>query len=105
MLAKCTNLYALLRSGIVAKGHLFRLETGEADGSSKVKVTEYFWLCERCSVSMTLHLAYDGRVMPTELQGRVRHGQPQLALVMLNHENQRSLRGVRFFRKSHPRGT
>jgi hypothetical protein len=74
MLAKCTNPLCSASFRHVAEGQLFRLETGQPAGSSKAKVTEYFWLCERCSARMTLHLAHDGRVMPTGLREPIRDG-------------------------------
>lgn len=62
MLAKCANgsCFALFRH--LAEGRLFRLESGSPPGSSTFNRVEHFWLCPRCSATMTLHLKEDGSI-------------------------------------------
>ena len=74
MLSKCANPSCSTSFSHLANGRLFRLETGQTVGSPNAEATEYFWLCEPCSAAMTLHLAQDGRVMPTGLSDALRIG-------------------------------
>ena len=104
MLAKCTNSSCSASFRRLAEGQLFRLENVAPSGSSSTMATEYYWLCERCSIGMTLHLAQDGKVLATGLEELIRNG-PQLALISRQRLNGRSLRSVDFFGNRHPSGT
>jgi hypothetical protein len=68
MLAKCSNpsCFAPFRS--LQAGRLFRLESDpilRPDNSSRV---EYFWLCGRCSSTMTLSIGEDETVVAVPVQ-------------------------------------
>jgi hypothetical protein len=54
MLAKCTNRSCSASFRRLKDGRLFRLETDPTLWSSQSNRGEYFWLCDRCSPSMTL---------------------------------------------------
>jgi hypothetical protein len=103
MLAKCTNPSCSAAFLHLADGRLFRLGTNSLAGSTS-KATEYFWLCGDCSGGMSLHLARDGKVVPTGLREALPN-RPTLAFVSLNRENGMFLRTVTFLRSSHPRVT
>lgn len=68
MLAKCSNpsCFAPFRS--LQDGRLFRLESDpilRPDNSNRV---EYFWLCGRCSSTMTLSIGEDETVVVVPVQ-------------------------------------
>jgi hypothetical protein len=104
MVAKCTNASCSASFLHLTEGRLFRLETDSPIGSSNLKPTQYFWLCEPCSAGMTLRLAHDGRVVAAGLREVLRND-PKVAFISPNHENGRFLHGVTFLRRSHPRST
>jgi len=104
MLAKCANPSCSASFLHLADGRLFRLEAHSPVGSANAKATEYFWLCGPCSEGMSLHLAQDGKVLPTGLREALPNG-PKLALISLNQRNGIFLRSVSFLRRSHPRVT
>jgi hypothetical protein len=96
MLAKCTNSSCSASFRHLDEGRLFLLETDPIFGSSKVKTTEYFWLCKDCSAGMTLRLTPDGKVVAGGLPEALR-SDPQVAFVSVNRENGVLLRAVSFF--------
>jgi hypothetical protein len=102
MLTKCANPSCSAAFIHPAEGKLFGLETEPALRSSKTEATEYFWLCERCSVEMTLRLAQDGRVMATGLREALGDG-PRVVFVSANREKGLLLRGISFLRSSDSR--
>lgn len=104
MLAKCANPSCSASFLHLADGRLFRLEGHSPVGASNAKATEYFWLCAPCAARMSLHLAQDGKVVPTGLREALPSG-PTLAFTSLNRENGVFLRSVSFLRRSHPGGT
>jgi len=68
MLAKCSNPSCVARFLHLDDGKLFRLIR-----VSDPNRLEYFWVCNSCSLTMTLRLAEDGSVialpLPKPLQG------------------------------------
>jgi len=62
MPASCANPLCSALFRRLAEGKLFRLGTDPPIVSSKVRREEYFWLCHRCSLVMTLRLKEDGTV-------------------------------------------
>jgi hypothetical protein len=102
MLAKCTNPSCSASFIHLAEGKLFQLETEPTLRSSKTEATEYFWLCEHCSMEMTLRLAQDGRVIATGLRESLGDG-PRVAFVSANREKGLLLRGICFLRSSDSR--
>lgn len=73
MLANCANPTCSASFRLLVKGRLFRLEADPVLGSSKSSRMEYFWLCHRCSSTLTLRLREDGTVttilLPKDIQG------------------------------------
>jgi len=68
MLTKCSNPSCVARFLHLDDGKLFRLIS-----VSDPNRLEYFWLCNSCSLTMTLRLAEDGSVivlpLPKPLEG------------------------------------
>lgn len=90
MLAKCSYPSCSASFRHLAEGKLFRLEIDTAfhpsteSSSNSHRLTEYFWLCARCSVAMTLRLSLDGRVVPASLLEASGDDLDDLASVSLN---------------------
>lgn len=62
MLAKCANPPCCSSFHSLEDGMLFRVEAEFNAGD--VRKTEYFWLCSRCSETMTLYLDENASVQP-----------------------------------------
>lgn len=92
-LAKCTNDSCSASFRYLEDGRLFRLESDPALRSKSNRV-EYFWLCYRCSSTMTLHLSEDGSVIPVLLPEPIRGVPDGVALTSANRERGLLLRGV-----------
>jgi hypothetical protein len=72
MLAKCSNpscFAPFLRLGI---GRLYLLEADPPLHTDKFERTEYFWLCDACSATMTLRLTEDEKVAVVPLPKGIR---------------------------------
>jgi hypothetical protein len=67
MLAKCSNPSCSARFLRLGNGRLFILEADPPRQTDKSEPTEYFWLCDHCSATMTLRLAEDERVVAVPL--------------------------------------
>ncbi len=76
MLSKCANpsCFALFR--YFHQGKLFRMEveipeedrnTVAGDATKIVRRAEFFWLCDRCAVELTLEYDSRGKVLVTRL--------------------------------------
>jgi hypothetical protein len=74
MVAKCTNPSCSVSFRSLEKGKLFRLEADTPLSASTSNRAEYFWLCDHCSSTMTLHLSENGSVMPIVLAEPVHNG-------------------------------
>jgi hypothetical protein len=96
MLSKCSGPICVEHFLHLGDGQLFRLETRPTSDGSDPGRLEYFWLCSRCSLTMTLHLAEDGSVVAVPLRKSIQgvsHGGDH----SLSHrENGRLLRSVTF---------
>ena len=95
MLAKCTNPLCSASFLRLDAGKLFRVETESTLGSSKLKRTEWFWLCEHCSAAMTLRLTQEGNIVAVGVREVPGDGR-QVALVSSNRDDRRLLRSVSF---------
>jgi hypothetical protein len=104
MLTKCANGSCFASFLHLAEGRLFRLETDGPIRSSNPRETEYFWLCDHCSASMTLRLTQEGGIMATGLADALCNG-PYVALNSVDRENRAYLRSVSFLCSSHPEGS
>ncbi len=62
MVAKCVNPLCFVPFRRLDKGTLFRLETDPLLWASKYRPPEYFWLCDRCTMMMTLCVSSDGSI-------------------------------------------
>jgi hypothetical protein len=59
VLSKCANPACLARLQYLRKGRIFKIETSTASSESKNSSNrriEYFWLCERCTQTLTVVL-------------------------------------------------
>jgi hypothetical protein len=100
MLVKCANASCLMSFRYLNVGKLFRLEQGAGARSSHLRTTEYFWLCDRCSLSLTLGLMEDGGVMTVELE--TAHQDPShVACAAVNRRGGLLLSTVCFLRCAH----
>lgn len=74
MLSKCCNPSCLDSFRYLTGGKLFRLENEHALNTSNHAITKYFWLCPRCSATMTLCLSDEGEVTPVALPTPIHAG-------------------------------
>ncbi len=63
MLNTCANPNCSESFRYLRDGQLFRLQAEVKGSSSEISNPEYFWLCPRCSETMSLRLAEDRRVI------------------------------------------
>ena len=84
MPASCANPLCSTSFRRVAEGKLFRLGTDAPIVASKVRREDYFWLCHRCSLVMTLRLKEDGTVGAVLFLEAIR-GVPAPATLTLAH--------------------
>jgi hypothetical protein len=63
MVAKCSNPSCSAKFLYLKAGRLFCLENDPALRSPESNLVEYFWLCDRCSSTMTLRPGEDGTVV------------------------------------------
>jgi hypothetical protein len=94
MLGKCTNPSCSASFRSLKEGRLFRLENDPILRSCNVTTTEYFWLCHRCSSTMTLRVSEDGSVIPALLPEPIRGVPDGVALTSANREKGLLLRSV-----------
>jgi len=71
MLAKCSNPSCVALFRYLNKGTLFRLEPEPPVPSDKFRRTQYFWLCDGCSATMTLALAEDQKVVAVPIPEKI----------------------------------
>jgi hypothetical protein len=103
MLAKCANpsCSALFRH--LQEGRLFLLETEmtlaspATFGGGDPGTTEYFWLCGRCSKTVTLRFDQDGRVVVGQLPDYAQRNPEDFAIIS-RHEG-KLLRSATFARR------
>jgi hypothetical protein len=69
MLGKCSNPSCSAPFRYLRDGKLFRLEADPRLRTSKPNKLEYFWLCDRCSLRMTLRIGDAGGALPVSLPG------------------------------------
>jgi hypothetical protein len=87
MVAKCANPSCSASFRYLGEGRLFRLEADPAFSSpgklnfGDFSKAEYFWLCSRCSASMTLRLRQDGKVVDERLPESARDARGDLAII------------------------
>ena len=68
MLAKCANPSCSHSFRYLHEGKLYRIELVGDDGGSGPK-SEWFWLCNQCSLQMTLRVEGSKLVAVTEMPG------------------------------------
>lgn len=91
MLAKCANPSCSVSLRNLQAGRLFRLEADPAsappaNSSASVRPgqTEYFWLCSRCSQTVTLRLRADGTVVTDVFADYGNHHPEDFAIISRN---------------------
>src|ERR1035441_7500224 len=94
MLAKCSSPSCVAPFHYLEDGRLFRLESDPALRSSKSDRVEYFWLCHRCSSTMTLRLTEDGTVVTVLLPESIRGVPDGVALTSTDRRKGLLLRTV-----------
>ncbi len=94
MIAQCGNPSCPASFRYLKEGRLFRLENDPTLRFSKVTTAEYFWLCPRCSSTMTLNLSEDGSVIPVVLPEPFRGVPDGVALTSADREKGLLLRSV-----------
>src|ERR1700676_2795367 len=67
MLAKCSNLFCCARFRFLRGDKLLRLESDPVVCTDQPNQTKCFFLCHRCSSTMSLRLLEDGTVVATLL--------------------------------------
>ena len=96
MLAKCSNPSCFAPFRYLEKGRLFRLEADPPLRASTSNRAEYFWLCDRCSSTMTLRLGEDETVLAVPLPDPIRSIPDGVALISVDRKKGLLLRSVRF---------
>jgi hypothetical protein len=103
MLANCANSSCAVSFRYLQEGRLFRLEAdvtsaspANSSASGRPCKTEYFWLCSRCSKTVTLRLRQDGTVATVALPDYAHHHPEDFAIIS-RHEG-KLLRSVTFAR-------
>lgn len=103
MLAKCANPSCSAVFRHLQEGKLFRLETEitlaspVSFGAGDPGKTEYFWLCSRCSKTVTLRFGQDGTIVVGELPDYAQRN-PEDFAVISRHED-KLLRSATFARR------
>jgi len=70
MLSKCCNPSCVDSFRYLTGGKLFRLENNPSNHA----ITEYFWLCPKCSATMTLCISDEGEVIPVAVPTPIHAG-------------------------------
>jgi len=94
MLAKCSNSSCFAPFRRLGNGRLFLLESDPPLHNHKSEGTEYFWLCDACSATMTLRLAEDERVVAVPLPEGIRNADDAVSLVSRDLKKGLLLRSV-----------
>ena len=74
MLTKCCSPSCPAVFRYLHEGRVFILENDHIFSSVSVKKPEYFWLCHRCSSTLTLGLGEEGRVSLKSLPAEFHDG-------------------------------
>ena len=94
MLAKCSNPSCSVPFRRLHDGRLFRLESDPAHRKDKSNHVEYFWLCHRCSSTMTLRLGKDGTVVAVPIPKPIRGVPDNVALLSADRKSGLMLRSI-----------
>ncbi len=103
MLAKCSNPSCFAPFRYLQEGRLFRLESDPALRTGNCSHVEYFWLCDRCSSTMTLRLGERETVVAVPVPEPIRGVPDDAALISSDRKRGLLLRNVRFPLSEHPR--
>lgn len=103
MVAKCCNPSCSAHFRYLEEGRLFRLEKDPALRSSNTAAVEYFWLCPRCSSTMTLCISKEGKVIPLALPALVHGGSGGADFILEQRQKGLLLSRVRFSAKGQRR--
>lgn len=94
MLAKCSNPSCFATFRHLGNGKLFRLEGDPAQSASTSNRAEYFWLCDRCSSTMTLRLGEGETVVAVPIPEPIRGVPDGVALISEDRKRGLSLRSI-----------
>jgi hypothetical protein len=87
MLANCSNPSCSVPFRHLRDGKLFRVESDPVSRSVKSNRGEYFWLCDRCSSTVSLRLGEEGAVVTVQLPEAFRGTPADVAFSLLDHKN------------------
>ena len=73
---------------------VYLLEADSPLGAEKFERTEYFWLCDACSATMTLRLAEGQRVVVAPLPGELRNAHDGVSLASRGRKKRLLLRSI-----------
>jgi hypothetical protein len=104
MLTGCSNSSCAAPFRYLEDGRLFCLESDPAIRSSKPNRTQYFWLCHRCSSTITLRLREDGKVETVPLPEAIRGVPDCIALTLLDRKNGLLLHSISSHSRAASRG-
>jgi hypothetical protein len=98
MLNKCSNPSCSTPFRHLQDGKLFRMENDPVAHRGDSNRMEYFWLCDRCSCTLTLRLREDGTVVAVPMPEPIRGVCDSVALALTSVDRKRGLvlRRVRF---------
>jgi hypothetical protein len=94
MVAKCSNPSCSASFRYLGKGKLFRLEADPPLSGSTSNRAEYFWLCGRCSSTMTLRLGEDETVVAVPIPQPIRGVPDGVALISVARKRGLLLRSI-----------
>ncbi len=100
MIAKCSNPSCAASFRYFKEGRLFCLGSDPALRSKSNRV-EYFWLCHRCSSTLTLRLREDGTVVTALLPEPIYYVADGVALTSADREKGLLPRSVSSFSPEH----
>jgi hypothetical protein len=93
VLAKCCNPSCSAAFRSLGDGQLFQLEKDSSVRTRPAQL-EYFWLCEECANSMTLHISEDDSIEAVALPISLRTFPSSVAVRLIDRKGGLSLRSI-----------
>ena len=103
MLSKCVNPVCSTPFRYLEEGRLFRLESDRPLGLPNGQRSEYFWLCSRCSRTMTVRLDEASGVVVARYKDPAPHDADRARFTLLDRQRGlllTSLDGALFFARA-----
>ena len=86
LLDKCNNPACRASFRYLNEGRLFRIEN-DSNQSTALKKSEYFWLCGKCALDMSLRLADDATVQMVPVCDRLRPARTSFDFVAVDRKD------------------